>query len=67
LSDFESRFSTQIVEQEGIFESSQTDKENRFQQFLVSSGYVFLGITKMAHSSLALVTSTSAITTSITA
>ncbi|HID7381012.1 TPA: hypothetical protein ACXHUK_005416, partial [Klebsiella pneumoniae] len=43
LSDFESRFSTQIVEQEGIFESSQTDKENRFQQFLVSSGYVFLG------------------------
>ncbi|EOG7784480.1 hypothetical protein ACLIOZ_004327 [Klebsiella pneumoniae] len=43
LSDFESRFSTQIVEQEGIFESSQTDKENRFQQFLLSSGYVFLG------------------------
>ncbi|HBR4595330.1 TPA: right-handed parallel beta-helix repeat-containing protein [Klebsiella pneumoniae] len=43
LSDFESRFSTQIVEQEGIFESSQTDKENRFQQFLVSSGYVFMG------------------------
>ena len=43
LSDFESRFSTQIVEQEGIFESSQTDKENRFQHFLLSSGYVFLG------------------------
>lgn len=36
-------FNRQLAEQEGIFESSQTDKENRFQQFLLSSGYVFLG------------------------
>ncbi|HGD7252422.1 TPA: hypothetical protein ACI6QB_002668 [Klebsiella quasipneumoniae] len=43
LSDFESRFSTQIVEQEATFDSSQADKENRFQVFLNSSGYVFLG------------------------
>ncbi|WP_174705287.1 hypothetical protein [Klebsiella quasivariicola] len=43
LSDFESRFSTQIVEQEATFDVSQVDKENRFQAFLDSSGYVFLG------------------------
>lgn len=36
-------FNRQLAEQEGVFESSQTDKENRFQQFLLSSGYVFLG------------------------
>lgn len=36
-------FNRQLAEHEGIFESSQTDKENRFQQFLLSSGYVFLG------------------------
>lgn len=36
-------FNRQLAEQEGIFESSQTDKENRFQQFLLSFGYVFLG------------------------
>ncbi|MDM4507471.1 right-handed parallel beta-helix repeat-containing protein [Klebsiella oxytoca] len=43
LSDFESRFSTQIIEQETTFDASQADKENRFQAFLDSSGYVFLG------------------------
>ena len=43
LSDFESRFTSQIVEQEATFDASQADKENRFQQFLLSSGYVFLG------------------------
>ncbi|WP_243206656.1 hypothetical protein GOY49_018840 [Klebsiella pneumoniae] len=43
LSDFESRFTSQIVEQEATFDTSQADKENRFQHFLVSSGYVFLG------------------------
>lgn len=43
LSDFESRFTSQIVEQEATFDASQADKENRFQHFLVSSGYVFLG------------------------
>ncbi|MDE1592333.1 hypothetical protein PWK08_19120, partial [Klebsiella quasipneumoniae] len=36
-------FNRQLAEHEGVFESSQTDKENRFQQFLLSSGYVFLG------------------------
>jgi hypothetical protein len=41
LSDFESRFSSQIVEQEATL-MLQADKENRFQPFL-SSGYVFLG------------------------
>lgn len=43
LSDFESRFTSQIVEQEATFDASQADKENRFQQFLNTSGYVFLG------------------------
>ena len=43
LSDFESRFTSQIVEQEATFDASQADKENRFQHFLVSSGYVLLG------------------------
>ncbi|MFZ8683923.1 hypothetical protein [Klebsiella pneumoniae] len=43
LSDFESRFTSQIVEQEATFDASQADKENRFQHFLASSGYVFLG------------------------
>ncbi|HHG1644995.1 TPA: hypothetical protein ACPUPL_000001, partial [Klebsiella pneumoniae] len=43
LSDFESRFTSQIVEQETTFDASQADKENRFQQFLNTSGYVFLG------------------------
>lgn len=43
LSDFESLFTSQIVEQEATFDASQADKENRFQHFLVSSGYVFLG------------------------
>lgn len=36
-------FSEQISSQETNFNSSQIDKENRFQQFLLSSGYVFLG------------------------
>lgn len=43
LSDFESRFTSQIVEQEATFDASQADKENRFQQFLNTSGCVFLG------------------------
>lgn len=36
-------FSSQLSTQESTFSESQTDKENRFQQFLLSSGYVFLG------------------------
>lgn len=36
-------FSEQISSQEIDFHSSQIDKENRFQQFLLNSGYVFLG------------------------
>ncbi|WP_224998546.1 hypothetical protein [Klebsiella quasipneumoniae] len=36
-------FSEQISSQETNFNSSQIDKEHRFQQFLLSSGYVFLG------------------------
>ncbi|QIJ48869.1 tail fiber domain-containing protein [Raoultella ornithinolytica] len=43
LSDFQSRFASQIVEQEGSFDVAQADKENRFLAFLDSSGYVFLG------------------------
>ncbi|MDV0641028.1 hypothetical protein RZR62_22425, partial [Klebsiella quasipneumoniae subsp. similipneumoniae] len=36
-------FSSQLSMQESTFSESQTDKENRFQQFLNTSGYVFLG------------------------
>ena len=36
-------FSSQLSTQESTFSESQTDKENRFQQFLLSSGYQFLG------------------------
>ncbi|MDV1351693.1 endo-N-neuraminidase [Klebsiella quasipneumoniae subsp. similipneumoniae] len=36
-------FSSQLSIQESTFSESQTDKENRFQQFLNTSGYVFLG------------------------
>lgn len=36
-------FSEQISSQETNFNSSQIDKEHRFQQFLLNSGYVFLG------------------------
>ncbi|WP_301697278.1 hypothetical protein [Klebsiella pneumoniae] len=43
LSDFQSRFASQIVEQESAFDVAQADKESRFQAFLDSSGYVFLG------------------------
>jgi hypothetical protein len=43
LADFESRFSTQLTDQKTAFDTAQVDKENRFQQFLNTSGYVFLG------------------------
>ncbi|HDS4185249.1 TPA: hypothetical protein QHZ51_003226 [Klebsiella quasipneumoniae subsp. similipneumoniae] len=36
-------FSSQLSIQESTFSESQTDKENRFQQFLNTSGYVLLG------------------------
>ncbi|WP_373854815.1 hypothetical protein [Klebsiella variicola] len=41
--EFESRFSSQLSAQESTFSESQSDKENSFQQFLNTSGYVFLG------------------------
>lgn len=43
LTDFESRFSTQLTAQETEFDAAQADKEARFVHFLDSSGYVFLG------------------------
>lgn len=43
LTDFESRFSTQLTAQETAFDAAQADKEARFVHFLDSSGYVFLG------------------------
>lgn len=43
LSDFESRFTSQISEQKIAFDTAQTDRTNQFQQFLLSSGFVFLG------------------------
>lgn len=36
-------FNTSQTDREEAFTSSQEDKESRFQQFLLSSGYVFLG------------------------
>ena len=41
--DKEARFQTAQNERETEFEVSQDDKEARFQQFLLSSGYQFLG------------------------
>lgn len=38
-----SRFQTAQDERETEFEASQEDKEQRFRQFLLSSGYQFLG------------------------
>ena len=43
IKDVDESLSSQLSIQESIFSESQTDKENRFQQFLLSSGYVFLG------------------------
>ncbi|EKK0458597.1 hypothetical protein PJ764_001274 [Klebsiella oxytoca] len=43
LTDFESRFSTQLIAQETAFDAAQADKEARFVHFLDSSGYVCLG------------------------
>ncbi|EOW0908014.1 hypothetical protein ACN2GQ_001547 [Klebsiella oxytoca] len=43
LTDFESRYSTQLTAQETAFDAAQADKEARFVHFLDSSGYVFLG------------------------
>ncbi|VUS53630.1 hypothetical protein [Klebsiella spallanzanii] len=43
LTDFESRFATQLTTQETAFDAAQADKEARFVHFLDSSGYVFLG------------------------
>ncbi|MCZ3534650.1 hypothetical protein LRS35_26405, partial [Klebsiella variicola] len=40
---FQNEFLSQQLSQETEFTGSQSDKENRFQQFLLSSGYVFLG------------------------
>ncbi|EMJ9261513.1 hypothetical protein [Klebsiella variicola] len=39
----EQDFNRQMTDHESSFEAAQTDKENRFQQFLNTSGYVFLG------------------------
>ncbi|WP_407289439.1 hypothetical protein ACHQJC_15125 [Raoultella planticola] len=39
----ETSFLNQMVGHESAFEAAQADKETRFQQFLLSSGYVFLG------------------------
>ncbi|MBA7934016.1 hypothetical protein HV127_22630 [Klebsiella sp. RHBSTW-00215] len=43
LTDFEARFVAQLGKQQLVFEEALVDKESRFQQFLLSSGYVFLG------------------------
>ncbi|HGV3479878.1 TPA: hypothetical protein ACNGY6_002721, partial [Klebsiella variicola subsp. variicola] len=43
IKDVDESLSSQLSTQESIFSESQTDKENRFQQFLNTSGYVFLG------------------------
>lgn len=43
IKNVDESFSSQLSTQESTFSESQTDKENRFQQFLLSSGYVFLG------------------------
>jgi hypothetical protein len=43
LTDFEARFVAQLDKQQLVFEEALVDKESRFQQFLLSSGYVFLG------------------------
>lgn len=39
----EASFLNQMAGHESAFEAAQADKEARFQQFLLSSGYVFLG------------------------
>jgi hypothetical protein len=67
IRDANDKFHSQITLQDSLFLNSQIDKENRFASFLDSSGYVFWVITRMARSSSVPVTSTSAITTSITA
>jgi hypothetical protein len=36
-------YDNQMAVHESVFELAQADKEDRFQQFLISSGYVFLG------------------------
>ncbi|UJQ44020.1 tail spike protein [Klebsiella phage vB_KpnS-Carvaje] len=43
LDGMETQFQTAQTERENEFVASQADKEARFQQFLLSSGYVFLG------------------------
>lgn len=43
LDGMEAQFQTAQDERETEFEASQADKEARFQQFLLSSGYQFLG------------------------
>ena len=43
IKNVDESFSSQLSTQESTFSESQTDKENRFQQFLLSSGYQFLG------------------------
>lgn len=49
------------------FDAAQLDRANRFEQFLLSSGYVFLATMRMVLFSSAPVTSTFVTTTSITA
>lgn len=43
IKNVDEAFSSQLSIQESTFSESQTDKESRFQQFLNTSGYVFLG------------------------
>lgn len=43
ITDHETRFVDSQAGHESVFEATQADKENRFQLFLLSSGYVFLG------------------------
>ncbi|HDT6543025.1 TPA: hypothetical protein QFT19_005954, partial [Klebsiella variicola] len=43
IKNVDETFSSQLSIQESTFSESQTDKENRFQQFLNTSGYVLLG------------------------
>ena len=65
LSDFESRFTSQIVEP--LLMLLKRIKKTGFSTFSCLLGMYFLGITKMVLFSSVPVTSTSAITTSITA
>ncbi|HDS2238681.1 TPA: hypothetical protein QH740_005764 [Klebsiella michiganensis] len=43
ITDFEAKFVAQLDKQQSVFDEALVDKESRFQQFLLSSGYEFLG------------------------